>query len=188
MKERLETGTVKLFADSEKNQREISKLLLDWVSTHFKIKGRFVDVGCADGWTIKYLNEKFGVRGVGITCDSVDIKECKKHGIKAYLGLARDMNLVDESLDFVYCRHTLEHSDAPLLALQEFKRVLKKGGYVILSVPEFCLKYLHAQSHKYILPFESWVKIIDVSGLNIVTTTTVVAFETEYCFLLRKKK
>jgi SAM-dependent methyltransferase len=41
----------------------------------------------------------------------------------------------DESFDFIYCSHVLEHVEDDRQAMSEFRRVLKKGGVAILLVP-----------------------------------------------------
>jgi len=40
----------------------------------------------------------------------------------------------DESVDFIFLRHALEHSPYPIFSLMEYNRVLKQGG-------KFTLKY-----------------------------------------------
>ncbi len=44
-------------------------------------------------------------------------------------------SLGDESFDFVYSSHLLEHMVEPELALRNWWRVLKPGGYLILYLP-----------------------------------------------------
>lgn len=41
----------------------------------------------------------------------------------------------DEKFDFVYSSHTLEHTVNPDIALRNWWRVLKPGGYLILYIP-----------------------------------------------------
>jgi len=43
----------------------------------------------------------------------------------------------DESFDIVLCSEVLEHLPNPVKALEEFKRLLKKGGILIVTAP-FC--------------------------------------------------
>ena len=45
------------------------------------------------------------------------------------------MPFKDENFDFVMCNHVLEHVDDDIRALEEIKRVLKKGGEGIIQVP-----------------------------------------------------
>lgn len=41
----------------------------------------------------------------------------------------------DECLDYIFSSHLLEHLPEPPLALKEWFRVLKKGGYLVLYLP-----------------------------------------------------
>lgn len=50
---------------------------------------------------------------------------------------ASDLSLIgDETYDFVIASHVLEHTANPLLALQEWKRVLRPEGVLLLVVPD----------------------------------------------------
>lgn len=53
-----------------------------------------------------------------------------EHGDAQYLN-----GLEDEQFDFVYSSHTLEHMPNPGIALRNWYRVLKKGGYLIIYIP-----------------------------------------------------
>ena len=53
-----------------------------------------------------------------------------EHGDAQYL-----KGLNDEQFDFVYSSHTLEHMQDPAVALKNWYRVLKKGGYLIIYIP-----------------------------------------------------
>ncbi len=44
--------------------------------------------------------------------------------------------LPDETYDFVYASHVLEHMRDPAVALKNWWRVLKVGGYLIIAVPD----------------------------------------------------
>lgn len=44
-------------------------------------------------------------------------------------------NIRDSQFNFVYSSHTLEHMEKPSIALKNWWRVLKKGGYLILYIP-----------------------------------------------------
>ena len=41
----------------------------------------------------------------------------------------------DNSMDFVFSSHCLEHMTDPVSALKEWHRVLKRGGYLVLILP-----------------------------------------------------
>jgi len=44
---------------------------------------------------------------------------------------------LDESFDAIMCIEVLEHLPNPILAIQEFSRLLRQGGFLILTAP-FC--------------------------------------------------
>jgi len=45
------------------------------------------------------------------------------------------LDFPDESFDFVWSHHSLERSYSPLGALREWYRVLRKGGWLAVTVP-----------------------------------------------------
>jgi tetratricopeptide (TPR) repeat protein len=44
--------------------------------------------------------------------------------------------VADETFDFVYSSHSLEHMQDPIMALKNWLRVLKPGGYLIVCIPD----------------------------------------------------
>ncbi len=60
-------------------------------------------------------------------------------------GDAQDLaNLPDESFDFLYSSHCLEHLRDPRVALRNWLRVVKPGGYLVIQVPD---EDLYEQGH-----------------------------------------
>lgn len=56
--------------------------------------------------------------------------------------------VADCSFDAVLCTEVFEHLPNPLLALKEFSRIIKKGGYLIITSP-FCSLTHFAPYHFY---------------------------------------
>jgi FkbH-like protein len=52
-----------------------------------------------------------------------------------YGDVTQKLNIKDESIDIVICLELLEHVTDPLSAIMEIQRILKKGGYLFMSVP-----------------------------------------------------
>jgi len=104
-----------------------------------------LDVGCGNGYLSQKLINKSNVV-IGIDIDSQFTKEKKINFI------VNDLNkysipIKDESIDIVVSCHCLEHLYRPDKTLLEIHRILKNGGYAIISVPnyaspDFCLKLL----------------------------------------------
>lgn len=61
------------------------------------------------------------------SCDGWDLDRGDAH---------RLTGIGDGSYDFVYSSHVLEHLEDPTMALREWWRVLRPGGFMILYVPE----------------------------------------------------
>jgi len=59
----------------------------------------------------------------------LDGVECKK------IDLSYKLAIDDDSMDMIICQEGIEHLPNPLLLLQEFNRILKKGGTLILTTP-----------------------------------------------------
>ncbi len=57
-----------------------------------------------------------------------------EHGDAQYLEIIQD-----SQFDFVYSSHTLEHMVSPRIALKNWWRVIKPGGYLILYLPDVFL-------------------------------------------------
>jgi SAM-dependent methyltransferase len=60
---------------------------------------------------------------------------------------AHDMPLDTDSLDAVVCTQVLEHTPEPWVVLEEFARVIRPGGKVIITAP--LTWYLHELPHDY---------------------------------------
>jgi SAM-dependent methyltransferase len=90
-------------------------------------KGSLLDVGCG---ARPYEDAKYGLtRWIGF--DTEDNAVADVHGV------AYDIPLAAESVETVLCTQVLEHLETPAVALAEFHRVLKSGGHVILTVPQY---------------------------------------------------
>lgn len=100
-------------------------------------RGELLDVGCGER---PYSHCKSAVtRWVGFDADhnsSADITGSVYH-----------VPLGDGSIDTVLCTQVLEHLERPQEALQELNRVLKPGGSLILSVPQYWP--LHEEPHDF---------------------------------------
>lgn len=64
-----------------------------------------------------------------------------------YVAPAHDLPLETSSVDAVVCTQVLEHIADPVDALVEFRRVLRPGGRLIVTVP--LTWYLHETPHDY---------------------------------------
>lgn len=76
---------------------------------------------------------------------SIDLR--RTHPDLDYLGDVQRMPIPDGRFDAVFCTEVLEHVPDPAQALREMRRVLRRGGKLILSAPH--LGYLHNEPDDY---------------------------------------
>jgi SAM-dependent methyltransferase len=95
-----------------------------------------LDVGCSDGYMVKIFKDS-GKNAVGINDFnySTDKLFFDENNLQIYEMDMHCMDFEDGSFDAVWCRHTLEHSYAPLQVLSEIFRVLKDNGYLFAVLP-----------------------------------------------------
>lgn len=88
---------------------------------------------------------------------------------------AYSINESDESLDFVFSSHLLEHLDRPAIALNEWSRVLKKGGHMFIYVPHPACKMWNSNILSHHLwdpsPDELNILVRELDTMEVVAQT-----------------
>ena len=104
--------------------------------------GRALDAGCGNGEVSFALAELLGATVVCSDISRVAVDQCRARGLEAHqveLGAA-PMPFGDASFDLVFMTEVLEHLFYPDRALEEINRILRPGGYLLLSTPNLaCL-------------------------------------------------
>lgn len=91
-------------------------------------------VGCGDGIEAAILAQKLKAKVVGIDVENNFDKEALRFAALE-TGDAENLLFKDETFDFVFSYHALEHIENPKKALKEIHRVLKKGGGFWIGTP-----------------------------------------------------
>jgi methionine biosynthesis protein MetW len=103
-----------------------------------------LELGCADG---NFLDElrKLGMKVYGIEIVPEFLEACNKKGLEV---IEHDLNagvpFKDEMFDYVFAFDVIEHLFEFRRCLLDSWRVLKKGGFFFMTVPNICY-------YKYIL-------------------------------------
>ncbi len=108
--------------------------------------GRILDLGCGDGLYAHLLAIGGQNAVVGIDPEQAAIEQAYAN-IKAFdypnkmpefvMGNAEHMPFDDETFQVVYMFDVIEHLPNPVLVLREAKRVLAKGGRLLISTPQW---------------------------------------------------
>lgn len=133
------------------------------------VESKIIDLGCGHGYFLDAMRERGFKNIIGITLSPDDIDVCKNKG---HAVSSRDMNFldqVDESIDFLFCRHSLEHSPFPYLTLLEYNRVLKPGGRLYIEVPQPDTEVPQEDNpnHYSILGRSMWLSLLKRTGFDV---------------------
>lgn len=96
---------------------------------------KVLEVGCGTGKLLSLLKNEIKSVGIEISRSSLRIARQKKLKVYPYNG--RIFPFKKDTFDVVLSYNVLEHVNDPLLFLEEQKRVLKKGGHMLVACPNF---------------------------------------------------
>jgi len=145
-------------------------------------KGSYVlDIGCGVGKTACYLAEKIGCRVVGIDLRKGMIRNSRERAKRKTISdkvefeVADGMNMSfnDNTFDAVICESVTAFFDDKQKGLNEYTRVVKKGGYVGINEvtwtgipPEKIVDYVERVMGAGFLNEDGWRKLLENAGLK----------------------
>jgi len=100
-----------------------------------KVNKQILDVGCARGNVVYWLERKFNMNAYGVDVSKWCIENSHCPAKVKYSDISKSVDFDDEKFDFLVCRDVLEHISKKDInkTISEFHRVLKHGGYVALA-------------------------------------------------------
>ncbi len=122
----------KTYQENESHFRNIFRKRFD-IAKRFVKFGRVLDIGASTGVMLDLFGEKgWETWGVEPSMSALLAKNKKHKILKTYFEKAK---LPENYFDLVIMNHTLEHVDDALLVLKKIYKILKKGGIVLIDVP-----------------------------------------------------
>ncbi len=107
-----------------------------------------LDIPCGDG----RASYEFKKKGASVVALDLFPEFMSVDGIEAkYADLSEKLPIDDASIDYVICQEGIEHMPNQLNVLQEFNRILKKDGIMLITTPN----YSHARARVSHLLFET---------------------------------
>lgn len=98
--------------------------------------GKILDIGCGNGEYLLMIRQ-FGWEVYGLELNEQAVFLARKHGLNVLQGSAEAIEYESNFFDIVRMWNVLEHTISPRKALLEVSRVLKRGGYLLIYVPNF---------------------------------------------------
>ena len=109
--------------------------ILDDFEKYKKTK-KLLDVGCGIGYFLEIaIKRGWQVFGTEYTDEAIEI--CRKKGISMHKGVLNAENYEEESFDIITSFEVIEHINNPIPELKNFYKLLRKGGLVYLTTPNF---------------------------------------------------
>ena len=130
---------------------------------------RIIDLGCGPGYFLDEMRDRGfnNLQGITLSGEDIDTCQAKQHSV-----IRADMNFLDdqdESVDLMFCRHSLEHSPFPYLTLLEYNRVLRPRGILYIEVPrpDGQKPQETNRNHYSILGKTMWLSLLERSGFDV---------------------
>lgn len=119
---------------SEITIKRYRELLSEFQSA--KLTNKILDVGCGNGHFLKQAKiHNWNCFGTEFTDVAVDI--CRKKGLIIHQGELDISNYNLESFDVIVFIEVIEHINNPIEELLKFKSLLRKGGLLYITTPNF---------------------------------------------------
>ncbi|MFH0978060.1 MAG: class I SAM-dependent methyltransferase [Candidatus Woesearchaeota archaeon] len=95
-----------------------------------------LELGCADGSFSVSLEDAFGLQMYGLDISRDAVRSARKKGIVAFQhDLEKSFPMAKHSFDLVVACEVVEHLFDTDFFLSEVRRVLRPGGFLVLSTP-----------------------------------------------------
>lgn len=132
-----------------------------------------LDIGCGQGYAMTKFKEAGYTNVKGITMSDDDVKATQDKGLDCENMDQSFMTYPDESFDFLFVRHCLEHSPFPYMTLGEFRRVLKTGGkiYIEMPAPDNHRPLEYIANHYSVMGAKQWAALMLRHQFQILVAT-----------------
>lgn len=116
-----------------------SRLRANRIAKYLNQRDRIIDLGCGNGRFLEQLhrtNLKFELHGVEVNPKAA-LRATKRLNGKAWVHTILDLEKFfgKESFNAICMIHVLEHIDNPKVLLDEFEKVVRKDGKILIVVP-----------------------------------------------------
>jgi ubiquinone/menaquinone biosynthesis C-methylase UbiE len=108
-------------------------MILSFLQKEVPKNKKILDAGCGEGRFSKYfIEEGYPITSMDFSIEYVKMDKKKMPRGKFVVGSVTDMPFKSNSFDCIFCVDVLQHVPDLEKAIKEFRRVLKKGGKLIL--------------------------------------------------------
>ena len=99
-------------------------------------QAQVLDAGCGGGGQLPALAALGEVTGLEPAAEAAEVANARGAG-KVVQGTIEQLPFPDDSFDLITSLDVIEHTDDDILALRELLRVIRPGGWLVLTVPAY---------------------------------------------------
>jgi 2-polyprenyl-3-methyl-5-hydroxy-6-metoxy-1,4-benzoquinol methylase len=149
---------------------------------------RILDIGCGDGFHLSLLaksgKKNWSLEGIDIDKNAVEAARLK--GLKVHMGTIEELDLPEESYDLIFMIMTIEHVERPDKTICSIKKLLKKGGRLVIVTDntnsvdfKFFKKHYwggyHFPRHWNLFSRHSLKRLAKKTGFDVINLRTIVS-------------
>jgi len=145
------------------------------IIAQIKSGDRVLDIGCGRG---KFLDicKKKNIKAIGVDKEKCSVDFCRQYGLEAMMANVYKLPFSNNSFSFIICQSVVEHLNQPLKGLREIKRILKKGGVFIVSVPTPEGSFWDDPTHIRPYTSKSIISLLEMVGFKNVQCSYVIFY------------
>jgi len=149
-----------------------------------------LDLGCGPGYFLDEMKSRDFSDVIGVTLSPDDAEQCKAKSHKVRQGDMNFLSELDESVDLIWARQSLQHSPFPYITLLEWNRVLKPRGRLYIEVPQPDCERHHENSlnHYSVLGLKMWLSLLARTGFDVSwhEVSVPISFDNEKTWIEEK--
>ncbi len=155
-------------------------------------RGVIVDVGCGTGDNLPLFDRLSGRASIGFELSRYAVRRAPMGpggGTRVGVAVAEQLPVASGVADVVTSMDVIEHLDDDVAALREYRRVLRPGGRLLLTVPAYPSLWSEHDdwaAHRRRYRTASLVAAVTAAGLEVDRTTHFNSFLVPPAFVLRR--
>jgi 2-polyprenyl-3-methyl-5-hydroxy-6-metoxy-1,4-benzoquinol methylase len=102
----------------------------------YKVSNNIIDVGAGDGHFIG-LAKQTGWNAFATEFDNASVQLCQEKEVMVHKGKLNSDNYADNYFDIIYSSEVIEHINNPLEEINNFRKILRTGGLVYVTTPNY---------------------------------------------------
>jgi glycosyltransferase involved in cell wall biosynthesis/SAM-dependent methyltransferase len=104
-----------------------------------------LDVGAGDGRYLRFFGSRLPAGSLVVGCELslTRARRMRAKGLRVVVAQSEQLPFRDDTFDLVTLIEVLEHTQSPVLSLEEVRRVLRRGGRLALTTPNYPMKRLY---------------------------------------------